>query len=194
MRRNSRPLVACAGKLTAGMAALLAIVAAMSMTPASATSQSLAGFRPSCKAVTEPAARQQSKSRPSGTYNVAFRVRCNFRVTELKFRSSRSLVRVLKRPTLERPDPGDALDCARRSRVLGRCTGEVGEKVRILGRFKGKGNPCCDKKLLVRFRAFGGQDCDPPATACPGIAYRAIATAKRPRGCPRRASRLGQHR
>lgn len=158
------------------------------MTPTGATSGSVIGFRPYCKAVTEPAARQHSKSRPSAAYNIAFRVRCNFRVTELKLRSSKPLVRVLKRPELERPDPGDALDCARRSRTLGRCTGEVGGNVRIRGALKVEGDPCCDEKLRVGFRAFGGQDCDTPGTACPGIAYGARVFVKRPRGCARRTS------
>lgn len=152
------------------------------------------GFRPSCKAVTEPAERSESKLRPSATYNVMFRVRCNFRVTQLSLRSSKSLVRVLKRPALERPDPEDTLDCTRRSRALGRCTGEVGEQVRIQGAFKVKGDPCCDEKLSLRVHAVGGQDCDPPATACPNIGYGARVLVKRPRGCPRRASRLGRQR
>lgn len=172
-----------ARNLGGGLAASLAAVTAMPMVTTAASPGSAAGFRPACKAVTEPAARQP-KPRPSGPYNLAFRVRCNFRVTDLNLRSSRPLVRVLERPTLERPDPEDGLECARRSRILGRCTGEVGEQVRIVGALKVKGDPCCDHKLRVGFRALGGQDCDTPGRACPDIAYRARVFVKRPRGCP----------
>jgi len=193
MQRNSKVSTAAVRVLAAGIAASLVAVTAMSMIP-TAVPDSVAGLRPRCKAVTEPARTQHSKSRRSGAYNVAFRVRCNFLVAELKVRPSKPLVRMLERPTLERPDPEDALFCGRRSRILGRCTGEVGEQVRIHGALKVKGDPCCDEKLRVGFRAFGGEDCDPPATACPDIAYRARVFVKRPRGCPKRASRLGQRR
>ncbi len=119
---------------------------------------------PSCSAVTTTIAHQQH-------YNLAFRARCNSRVLRLRLQSSRSLLRISPSPVLEHPDQGDSLSCERRAPKVARCLGDVGENVRIVGELKLRGRPCARPLPRVRFRAFGGEDCDEPGGACPAIAY-----------------------
>ena len=134
-----------------------------------------AGPRVECKAVTA--------KRSGRVYNVAFRVRCTFNVTDMRIRTSKRLLRVSRSPTLERPDPGDQLVCRRRTRTSARCVGNVGENVRIRGLLKVRRSPCGRHRLRVRFRATGGPDCDPPGTFCHDIGYSVAVATKRPSGC-----------
>jgi hypothetical protein len=147
-----------------------------------ATAGARAQKQPACAAVTTTTAHPQAARGPN-FFNVAFRVRCNFRVTRLHLKASRSLVRVLRHPVLEHPDAGDRLACARLHRKTARCIGDVGERVRIIGELKVRGGPCARPHLRVRFSGFGGEDCDQPGTGCPLIGYSAKKRVTHTRGC-----------
>jgi len=132
-------------------------------------------FRPSCDAVVQAV---------EGKRNVRYRVRCNFLVSGLHIRSSRPLHRVLRRPRLDNPDPGDRLVCRRTGARRGvRCRGETGQGVRIRGAYAVKGDPCAG--LKTRFVASGGIDCDftEPGFGCPDIGYGVTVRREQPRGC-----------
>lgn len=160
---------------TATVAMLLALAV-----PASAGSFSFVE-RPSCTGVTTTVAKS-SFPLSSDRYNVAYRIRCNFGLHELSFRTSKALVRVQPRPALDRPDPEDSLICAKSSTTLARCKDEVGQDVRIRGGLKVRGRVCGSDPVRIRFRAEGGIDCE-VGEVCPDIGYRGVVTARRPRGC-----------
>jgi hypothetical protein len=126
---------------------------------------------PSCSAVTK---------RQTGLRDVQFRIRCNFSVSSLSIRSSRTIGSVQRRPALRDPDAEDHFRCSRRSATLVRCLGEAGANVRIDGSFGVRGDPCAG--LRARFRTQGGLDCE-PGTACPDIGFAGRVETRHPRGC-----------
>lgn len=136
-----------------------------------------------CRAVVEPAAAGDIYPSSPPRTNVGFRLRCNFRVTDFSFRTSKPLERVYERPKLERPDPEDRLRCGSLSGAVGKCSGEVGEQVRVLGALKVKGGACGAKRLRTQFRVRGGEDCDAGDQGCPGIGYEAVVRVEQPVGC-----------
>jgi hypothetical protein len=163
--------------LLAALAASLVAVAGPAGSSAGATEH------PSCSAVTTTLAHPDQGAQGPKRYNLAFRVRCNFHVLRLSLKSSRSLLRILPSPVLEHPDQGDSLSCKRRAPKGARCLGNVGENVRIVGELKVRGRPCAHPLPRMRFRAFGGVDCDEPGIACPSIGYSAGRRVTHPRGC-----------
>jgi hypothetical protein len=159
------------------------LVASLGAVAGTGSSAGSAPFQPSCAAVTTTLAHPDQGAQGPKLYNLAFRVRCNFRLTRLRLEASRSLVRILPNPVLEHPDQGDTLTCQRRASKVARCLGDVGERVRIVGELKVRGRPCARPLPRFRFRAFGGEDCDEPGTACPDIGYSAGKRVTHPRGC-----------
>jgi hypothetical protein len=159
------------------------LVASLAALAGTGSSPASAPFHPSCAAVTTTLARPGQGAQGPKLYDLAFRVRCNFNVLRLRLKSSRSLVRITPSPVLEHPDQGDTLRCKRHAPRGARCVGNVGENVRIVGELKVRGRPCAHPLPRVRFRAFGGEDCDAPGTACPSIAYLAAKRVTHPRGC-----------
>lgn len=139
------------------------------------------GARPSCLASTDLIATTRQFPPPPASYNVAFKVRCNFNVTRLSFRTSKAIVRVRRHPSLQRPDLGDRLRCRRYSSTLGICDGDVGANARIKGAFKTQADPCRPEPLQTRFRASGGVDAD--GRPAPDIAYEVVVSVPRPRSC-----------
>jgi hypothetical protein len=137
---------------------------------------------PSCSAVTAKPAHPDA-ARGRDFYNVAFRVRCNFRITHLRLSTSRGLIRVLQHPVLEHADNGDRLTCERAAPRRARCRGDVGQGARIVGDLKVRGGPCRPPRLHVRFSGFGGEDCDLPGQACSDIGYGAKKRIHNTRGC-----------
>jgi hypothetical protein len=163
--------------LFGALAASLVAVAGTAGSSAGATEH------PSCAAVTTTLAHPDQGAQGPKLYNLAFRVRCNFNVLRLSLKSSRSLVRISPSPVLEHPDQGDALSCKRHAPKGARCAGNVGENVRIVGELKVRGRTCAHPLPRFRFRAFGGVDCDDPATGCPSVAYLGTKRVTHPRGC-----------
>ncbi len=137
---------------------------------------------PKCRAVTETVSRGDIYPSSSPRTNVGFRLRCNFAVNQIYLRTDKRLERVYERPRLERPDPEDELSCRRISKAVGRCLGEVGEDVRILGALRVKGGPCGPDRLGTLFRVQGGVDCE-PGEACIEVAYEVRVRVEQPRGC-----------
>ncbi len=135
-----------------------------------------------CRAVLETLSRGDIYPSSPPRTNVGVRLRCPFEIRNVSLRTSKPLQRVYERPRLERPDPGDALQCRQRSETLGACDGTVGENVRILGALKVKGGPCGRDRLRATFRVYGGMDCE-PGEPCPGIGYGPTVRVEEPRGC-----------
>ncbi len=169
--------------MTRWLCFLGALVVSLVVVPGTGSSASSAATRLSCAAVTTTLAHPDQGAQGPKLYNLAFRVRCNFNVLRLGLKSSRSLVRITPNPVLEHPDQGDTLSCKRRGPKVARCHGDVGENVRIIGELKVRGRPCAHPLSRVRFRAFGGEDCDEPGGACPDIAYSVGVRVTHPRGC-----------
>src|SRR5215210_8713164 len=134
--------------LAAALAAVAAVLIAASPPTAShALSEAPRG----CWAVLETLSRGDIYPSSPPRTNVGVRLRCNFELRHVSFRTSKPLQRVYERPRLEGPDPGDSLRCRQSSGTLGVCDGTVGEDVRILGALSVKGGPCGRNRLRATF-------------------------------------------
>lgn len=169
-------------KILLVVAALAAVAGAPSTASPAPPEDDPSPATPKCRAVTETVSRGDIYPSSSPRTNVGFRLRCNFAVNQIYLRTDKRLERVYERPRLERPDPEDELSCRRISKTVGRCLGEVGEDVRILGALRVRGGPCGRDRLGTLFRVQGGVDCE-PGEACIAIGYEVKVRVEQPRGC-----------
>ncbi len=162
--------------------ALAAVAAVLTAASPPTASHARSEADPVCRAVLETLSRGDIYPSSPPRTNVGVRLRCNFELRHVSFRTSKPLERVYERPKLEGPDPGDSLRCRQSSRTLGVCDGTVGEDVRILSALRVKGGPCGRNPLRATFRVSGGIDCE-PGEACAAIAYTTTVRVEEPRGC-----------
>jgi hypothetical protein len=119
---------------------------------------------------------------------VKLRVRCNYLVTAIGFRSSLPIRKVRRTTILQDPAPGDRVVCSRRwpralrplprrakRSTLGGCSGMAGYNTSAIITIAINKPVCRPKRLRVRIRTFGGLDCRGSTYPCASIGYSSTA-------------------
>jgi hypothetical protein len=113
---------------------------------------------------------------------LVFKSRCNFEQDRIVIRPDAQQLGVDRTPRItRRSDPGDRFRCRgdrQGNRVL--CHGDAGKGAEVVGLFETKLFSC---QVRSRATILGGVDCDPPATACPLVAYEITKRARRAGDC-----------